>query len=205
MLYVRLKTKPLTRILRFVRILFLYTSGCNFKISAYVKNLDSVQFQGGTLRILVTYAFGSLYERINGKVGLIEPESEVKVDFKGSDVWGVLANGHALFWVNVYDNTNTAIVLCNKKAKPLQKQKAGYHLHAFHAMTFGELISLIALIVTSFAFITNIILMTFINRDKLSDVWNTLWYFREPLTVLVVIAGIVWLVLVYVVYDRLGL
>lgn len=99
MLSVTVKTKPITKYFKFVRVLFFYVNGHNFKISAYVKNHDlTQQFQGGKLVLYVTYAFGTLMEKIEGKIGLIEPTKGVKVDFEGADVWGVLANGHALFW-----------------------------------------------------------------------------------------------------------
>ena len=103
MLEIKVKTEPITRFLRFVRILFFYVGGSNFKISASVKNLSSQQFPSGNLLIIVTYAFGDLFELIPARVGSIEPNKEIEVDFQGHDNWGVLAQGHALFWATIVE------------------------------------------------------------------------------------------------------
>ena len=172
MLHLKVKTNPITRFLRFIRIPFFYVNGSNFRISASVANLGFQQFQGGKLQIVVTYAFGNLVESIPAQVGEIKPKDELKVDFQGQDKWGVLAHGHALFWVTFYDNNGKPIQLYDEKSNPLAVQQNGFHIHTFHALTPGELYSLIALTVTSIALITDVILTIIINLDKLLSVLN---------------------------------
>ena len=224
MLNVKIKTKPITKLLNLIRIPFFYVGGGNFRITANIKNFDSVQFQGGLITIFIRYAFGNLTELIQMKVGAIEPQKEVKVDFKGHDIWGVLAQGHALFWVNVVDKTTKPIDLCDEKGETLQKQldweapddekqltpKPVYrcHIHTFHSLGFGELYSLIALLVNTIAFVTNIILVAIVNNEKLSALWNASVY-TVPLSTIVTLSLMVivalWLVFVYAIYDRYGL
>lgn len=172
MLHLKVKTNPITRFLKFIRIPFFYVNGSSFKISASIKNLDSQQFQGGKLQIIVTYAFGNLFESIPAQVGAIKPKDEAKVDFQGQDKWGVLAHGHALFWARVWDNKGNSVQLYDENSKQLAIQKQGYHVHTFHSLTPGELYSLIALTVTSLAFVTNVILTIMINYDKLSAIFH---------------------------------
>jgi hypothetical protein len=204
MLYVKIKTKPITVFLRFIRILFFYVNGGNFRVSAYVKNLDSVKFQGGQLKILVTYAFGQLEEAIEGKIGVIEPGKVTKVDFEGADKWGVVANGHALFWANVVDN-NGLVTLCDENSRPLNKQPDGYHVHTFHALSVAEFFTLTALLVNSLAFIANIILTSYINREKLTNAWSFLVINSAPIALLVLVLVVLWTALVYLFYDSYGL
>jgi hypothetical protein len=54
MLQLEVKTKPITKFLRFIKILFFYVSGSKFKISALVKNSSMQKFLGGDLLIVVT-------------------------------------------------------------------------------------------------------------------------------------------------------
>ena len=205
MLSVTIKTKPITIFFRFIRILFFYVNGGNFKISAYVKNLDSSKFQGGKLIVQVRYAFGQLGESIEGKVGAIDPKKKVKVDFEGADKWGVLANGHALFWANVVDSNGHSVGLCCEDSKSLQKQELGYHVHTFHALSLAEFYSLTALFVNSIAFIANIILTAYVNREKLSDIGKFLQNNSISIASFVVLIVFLWVFFVYVLYDRYGL
>jgi hypothetical protein len=205
MLYVTIRTKPITRFFRFIRVPFFYVSGGNFRISACVKNIDSTKFQGGKLSVNVISAFGQLKLLIEGRVKPIDPKKEVEVDFEGHDVFGVLANGHALFFANVLDNANTLFVLCDEKSKALQKQELGYHVQTFHSLAVGEFFSLAALMVNSIAFIANIILITYVNREKLSDIWNILQNYIVPIAFFAVLIILLWIVFVYVLYDRYGL
>jgi len=224
MLNVKIKTKPITKLLHYIRIPFFYVGGGHFRITAQIKNFDSVRFQGGVITILIRYAFGNLTERIQMNIGAIEPKKEVKLDFEGHDIWGVLAQGHCLFWANIIDNTNKPIDLCNEDGKPLEKQseieatedgkqivqKPVYrsHIHTFHSLGFGELCALLALGVNTLAFLTNIILFSIVNNEKLSVLWNTLVY-TVPLSIIVILSFLViaalYLVYVYVIYDRYGL
>jgi hypothetical protein len=222
MLNISIKTKPITKLLHFLRVPFLYVGGSNFRISAKIKNFGSEQFQGGVITIFVKYAFGNLTELIEMGVEKIDPEKEVTVNFKGHDVWGVLAQGHALFWVYVVDKANKFVDLCDDNGKPLQRQMDmeavdderllkrvyRYHVHTFHSLGFGELCALIALFINTAAFITNIALVAMVNSEKLSVVWSTLIY-SVPLSIIAILTIIVtvalWLVFVYVLYDRYGL
>jgi hypothetical protein len=167
MLQLKVKTTPITRFLKFIRIFFFYVNGSNFKISASVMNPSSQKFNGGNLKIVVTYAFGNLWEQIIAQIGPIEPKGEVKVNFQGQDKWGVLAQGHALFWASISDNSGNLVQLFDKQSRPLVRQEQGYHVHTVHSLTPGELYSLIALTVTSIAFVTNVILTIIINYGKL--------------------------------------
>ena len=232
MLNVKIKTKPITKLLHFIRIPFFYVSGGNFRITAKIKNFDSAEFQGGAITILIRYAFGNLTELIQMRVDAIEPQKEVKVDFKGHDIWGVLAQGHALFWVYVVDKATKPIDLCDEKGKTLQRQPDTeasddekqllpkivyrYHVHTFHSLSFGELCSLIALMVNTFAFITNIVLVAIVNNEKLSGLWNAFVNYTVPLlnytvplftivALSLVIIVALWIVFVYYIYDRYGL
>lgn len=202
MLSVTLKTKPITVFFRFIRIAFFYVNGSHFKISAHVKNRESSKFQGGKLTVEVNYAFGQLSERIEGKIGTIEPQKEAIVDFEGRDKWGVLANGHALFFANVEDNNGKPIELCGENLQPLEQQPFGYHVHTFHALSVAEFFSLTALFVNSLAFIANIILTTYMNREKLSDIWNATQNYGVIIVSIPVFLILLWIVFVYVLYDH---
>ena len=91
LLHVKIKTKPLTRLLRAIPFPS-YAHGHNFKISISVKNLGSQQFKGGTISIFVRYAFGNLTEQMNGTIPVINPSEEQMVDLKGRDKWGGLGS-----------------------------------------------------------------------------------------------------------------
>ncbi len=223
MLNVRIKTKPITKLFHFIRIPFFYVSGGHFRISARIKNFDSAQFQGGAITIFIRYASGNLTELIQMRVDAIEPQQEVNVDFRGHDIWGVLAQGHALFWVYVDDKANKPIDLCDEEGKPLQKQLDTeavndknqfvkwvhrYHVHTFHSLGFGEFFSLLALLVNTLAFFTNIVLVAIVNNEKLSAIWNSSVYnipLHTLVTITIPIIVTLWLVFVYLFYDCYGL
>lgn len=212
MLNVKIKTKPITIPFKVIRVPFMYVSGSHFKISALIKNLDSQTIQGGQLQITVSYAFGNFFERMTGYVNEIRPQQEVKVDFQGNVKWGVEANGHAIFFAVFFDSAGNEIVLCDERSHPLDRQRLGYHVHTFHALTVGELYTLMALTVNSIAFITNILLTALANSAKLSEGWNSLLNYQLILAVplatilnLAIIAEALWLFFVYVLYDRYGL
>ena len=196
-----------------IRVPFMYVSGSHFKISASIKNLGPETIQKGELRIMVSYAFGNFYERMTGFVESIHPQEEVTVDFRGSVKWGVEANGHAIFLALFVDNTGKQIDICDEESRPIQLQfnsmgqPLGYHVHTFHALTVGELYTLMALTVNSVAFITNIILIALVNSAKLSDTWNSLLNYQltQAILLTLIIAVVLWLVFVYVIYDHYGL
>lgn len=219
MLYVRIRTKPITRFLRFIHIPFFYVGGSHFRISAYITNFEATQFQGGELDITVRYAFGSLAEFIIGKIGAIDPNKEVKADFEGNDTWGVLAQGHALFMVRVVDKARNPVNLCDENGKPLQGQlhmkgkyengqlskipEYRYHVHTFHSLTAGELYSLIALTVNTVAFATNVVLTIIVN-DK------SIWSYPVTMSLPAIVTLIIWLAILWIffancLYDHYGL
>jgi hypothetical protein len=213
MLSVTVKTKPITLFFRVIRILFFYVNGSHFRISSYVKNFDSPTFQGGKLTVYVKYAFGQLYEEIEGKVGAIKQGEKVRVDFEGANKWGVVANGHALFLANLVDNNGNLVALCDEDKKSLQKQEftvgkrdlVGYHVHTFHALSLAEFFSLTALFVNSLAFIANVILITYVNQEKLSDAWSFLQINSALIVPFAFVIVVLWIVFVYFLYDRYGL
>lgn len=172
MIRVKIKTKAITRLLKFIPIFFFYVNGGSFKVTLYIKNFSSQQFQGGIIRILVTYAFGNLYENITERLGVIDLDNkEVRIDVPGK--WGVLAHGYALFYVNLQDSSQNIVPLCDDNRRPLQIQQIGqngaqwYHIHTFHALTPGELYTLLALSVSSLALILNFTLQIILNLDKI--------------------------------------
>ena len=131
------------------------------------------------------------------------------MDFEGHDIWGVLAQGHALFWAYVVDSAGKTIDLCDEKGGKLPKQLDwGSHVHTFHSLGFGELCALLALLVNTIAFVANILLTSFVNIEKLSVLWNTVFY-SIPVSTIVTLTFLaivsLWLVFVYVLYDRYGL
>jgi len=218
MLNVSIKTKPITMPFKIIRVPFFYVSGSHFRISALITNLSSQTIQGGELHITISYAFGNFFERMIGYVGVIRPQEGVIVDFLGNVKWGVEANGHAIFLALFYDNTKNLIPLCDEKSRPLGLQvdrvrnPLGYHVHTFHALTVGELYTLMALTVNSFAFIINIFMTALVNGEKLIENWNFFLNYQLILAIpttiilsLVIIAIVLWLIFVYVLYDRYGL
>jgi len=144
-MHVKVITKPITKLLKYLPIPFLYACGYYFKISIFIKNLGSQTFPGGRLNILVTYAFGNLREIIPGIVPSVNAGEEKEVDLKGQTMWGILAQGHALFLANLIDVAGNFVPLCNERSQLLQKQNLGYHVHTFYSLTRGELYTLIAL------------------------------------------------------------
>ncbi|MFX0210849.1 MAG: hypothetical protein ACFFDT_33025 [Candidatus Hodarchaeota archaeon] len=161
MFQVKIKTKAVTRFLKIIPIPFLYVNGGKFKVNARVKNFSSQPFQGGKLKLIVTYAMGRLPEWIIGNIGQIPVDGEIEVDFQGHETQGVLANGHALFWAELFDARNISNQLVNEKNQRLQKQELGFHVHTFHALTPGELFTLIALSFNVFIFLVDL----FFNRE----------------------------------------
>jgi hypothetical protein len=139
--------------------------------------LGSQPFNGGTVNVFVTYAFGNLSEQMSGTVPLVavNASGESLVDLKGRDKWGVLANGHALFWANLGDANGNFVPLYDEKSQLLQTQKLEiqkqqinvYHIHTFYSLTRGELYTLIALYL-------NILLAILLNRDSLMELLRRL-------------------------------
>lgn len=188
-IYVKIKTKPITRILRFIPFPF-YVHGHNFKISISIKNLGSQTFNGGTINIFVRYAFGNLKEQMSGTIPLINSSEEQLVDFKGRDKWGVLAHGHALFYATINDLKGNIIPLCDEKSQPLQIQPiivttfkksqllqipiGAYHVHSFYSLTRGEIYTLIALYL-------NVVLIVFLNYDKLVEIFRKVLEFMTQI------------------------
>jgi hypothetical protein len=173
----RIKTKPITILLRLIPVPFLYVHGHNFKISISVKNLGPQSFNGGTVNVFVTYAFGNLFEQMSGTIPSVDANGESPVDLKGKDKWGVLANGHALFLANLSDANGNFVPLYDEKSQLLQKQKLDqkqqidvYHIHSFYSLTRGELYTLIALYL-------NILLTILAYRDSLIELFRRLLAF----------------------------
>jgi len=87
-LQVNIKTKPYTRLLKYIPVLFLYVHGNHFKISISIKNLGSARFNGGELRVLIFFAFGNLKEQLPVTVPSIDINEEIELDLRGHDTWG---------------------------------------------------------------------------------------------------------------------
>ncbi len=172
-IHVTIITKPLTKFLKYIPIpafLGLYVCGHLFEISVFAENLGSQIFPGGNLNIFVTYAFGNLREVITGSAPTIRGGEKRQIDLKGRNKWGVLAQGHAIFRVELIDSAgNDVLPLYDKDGKPLQPQilimhdkegrsipKGVTHVHTFYSLSRGELYTLIALLVNVVAFCINI-------------------------------------------------
>jgi len=181
---VTIKTKPITRLLRFIPVPFLHVHGHNFKISISVKNLGTQTFNGGAMSIFVQYAFGNLQEQIKGAIPSIDAKKECLIDLHGNDELGVLAHGHALFYANISDLQGNLIPLYDEKSQALQIQAIiittynenrqavqrpifVYQVHTFYSLTRGEIYTLIALY-------TNILLTILVNGDRIVEVFRKL-------------------------------
>ena len=177
-LHVKIRTKPLTRLLKVIPIPFLYVHGHNFKISITIKNFGPQRFNGGRIWIRVTYAFGNLNEEIEETVQSIDAHKERVVDSKEQDNLGVLANGHALFWAELSESQSGIVRLFDEKSKPLQLQhltvdgrtRNVYQVHSFYSLTRGEIYTLTALYV-------NVLLVILANWDKLAQFITGVWEF----------------------------
>jgi len=166
----KIKTKPITRLLKIIPVPFLYVQGHNFKISISIKNWGPVKFSGGKIVILVSYAFGNLFEKMDGMVPSIDANNEVIVDLNGKDKWGILAHGHALLLALLFDSQGNLIQLCNEKRQLLQIQSGGYHVHSFYSLTRGEIYVLVALYV-------NVLMVILANYDKLAEFFKKIFEF----------------------------
>lgn len=159
---VTIRTKPLTKFLRYIPIPALsglYACGHHFEISISVENLGSQMFPGGNLNILIRYAFGNLSEVIPGTVPAVSGGENRLIDLKGRDKWGVLAQGHALFLAKLRDSVGKDVPLYDSEAQPLQAQPGGYfHIHSIYSLSRGELHTLIALLVSAMALCINVFL-----------------------------------------------
>jgi hypothetical protein len=182
-----------------LRIPILYVGGRHFIISAKAENFGKAPFQGGNIKFVVTFAFGNLHIEINGKIGKIEAGKKGDVIFDRGTKFGVLSQGHALFWAVVTDLNNNAVQLSNDEGKPITQQQYGFHVHTFHSLTMGELYSLIALTVTSLAFITNIVLTILLNQQELGN-FATNFFMNIPIT-LIIMAILAVLLFAYFAYN----
>jgi hypothetical protein len=167
LMHVKIKTQPKTRLLGYIPIPFLYVHGNSFKISVFIRNSGNLKFNGGEIVILIKYAFGNLSESIRSAVQPVTAGEEIEVDLKGKSVWGVLAHGHSLFLVTLYEKQQTLVFvqLYNEKLEKLEHQEGGYHIHSFYSLTRGEIYTLIALYV-------NILLAVLLNYERLLDAFR---------------------------------
>lgn len=177
--YVKIKTSPIYEIRGHYLAVPLYVHGYHFQISISITNLGPTKFNGGAIFVHVFFAFGQFREEIHADVEPIDVGKTIEVNLKGQDKWGVLAQGHALFVVELGEKTSTtqsiltpcdkiefeqkifgiqykSIPICNKDSKVLEKQENGYHIHSFYSLSRGESYTLTALYVSiSSIFILN--------------------------------------------------
>jgi hypothetical protein len=102
--------------------------------------------------------------------------------------------------------------MTDSEEQPSPKRGYRFHVHTFQSLGFGELLALMAPLVNTFAFVTNIVLIAIVNNETLSTLWNTLTkplFQKVPLSTLVTFSLVatpaVWLVIVYILYDCCGL
>jgi hypothetical protein len=228
MLNVKVKTKPITRFLHVGRVPFFYVGGGSFRVTARIKNFGSTPFQGGTLKIVIEYAFTKFQETIEARIGAIGAQNEIIVDAgKKGAILGVLSQGHAIFWAEVVDNANNPVDLCDEHGIMLTKQlmpvltftngswlkNAVYRcqVHSFHSLTAGELYTLMAIAVSTVVFLINVFLTIIVNFQKLAEAWNAFISYTIPVSLFGIVAFIifgavfVWLFFVHYAYDRYGL
>lgn len=172
LLHIKVRTEPCTRFAK-LRIPILYVGGRHFLISAKAENCDKTPFPGGDIIFTVTFALGNLKIQIPGTIGRVDAGKETEIVFTHGTKFGVLSQGHALFWAIVVDSSKKIRWLCDEDSKPLAIQEFGFHVHTFHSLTMGELYSLIALAVTSTVFITNTFLTYLTNKSDIDSFYNS--------------------------------